>query len=329
MELELARGAALGDRVGACRPRATATDAPDRGVGDTSISIAARCSPSCDDALAQRRRGRGQLSLLPRVPTLNDGFSAPQQLDALGVVDARRAAGRRTPRTRRGARASCRRRRRHWSRSVAQSRRARRATPSTSSAGSGRAAPIAVEQVPVVVEHLGDRAQMLELHAGREHDEHRRLELGVVEQLVDEARASAPRTRAATTISSRTSIRGGSPASIGNSVRMRCANACSVQIAASSSSSSAARTARARRSSTSSACRLELAPHAVAQLGRRLLGERDRRDRAHRHGRPAIGVTSATIRSTSAVVLPVPAPASTNSVSSSSVRIAIHARRRG
>ena len=42
-------------------------------------------------------------------------------------------------------------------------------------------------------------------------------------------------------ISSRTSMRGGSPISIGNSVRMRCANECNVQIAAASRSSSAAR----------------------------------------------------------------------------------------
>ena len=43
-----------------------------------------------------------------------------------------------------------------------------------------------IEQVPVVVEHLGHRAEMLQLHVGREEDEHRRLERRIVEELVDE-----------------------------------------------------------------------------------------------------------------------------------------------
>ncbi len=83
-------------------------------------------------------------------------------------------------------------------------------------------------------------------------------------------------------ISSRTSMRGGRPTSIGNSVRMRCANACNVQIAAASRSSSAARhldRPTPPRSGSSARC-AQLAPDAVAELGRGLLRERDRRDRA-------------------------------------------------
>ena len=75
-------------------------------------------------------------------------------------------------------------------------------------------------------------------------------------------------------------MRGGSPASIGNSVRSRCANACSVQIAAASSSSRAAAHAASTRRVP-----FELFPHPVTQLGRGLLGERDRRDRPHRDTR--------------------------------------------
>ena len=87
-------------------------------------------------------------------------------------------------------------------------------------------------------------------------------------------------------MSSSTSMRGGSPASIGCSVRSRCANACRVDTAAPSSSSSATggpgrgdRLAAAGRG-------LERAPDPVAQLGRRLLGEGDGGDLAHRHAAP-------------------------------------------
>ena len=84
--------------------------------------------------------------------------------------------------------------------------------------------------------------------------------------------------------SSCTSIRGGSPDSIGNAVRIRCANECKVHIAA-SSSASRAQVARSRTTgSPSSRARvLQLRAHPVAQLRRGLLRERDRGNGAHRH----------------------------------------------
>ena len=121
-------------------------------------------------------------------------------------------------------------------------------------------------------------------------------------------------------ISSSTSIRGGSPASMGNSDRMRCANECRVPRAARSSSSMAAAHDRASRSlptearvsSSRTRCRSSLAAFSVKVI-------------AAMSVMAMPDLTVATMRSTSAVVFPEPAPASTKRVSSSEVRMQVRA----
>ncbi len=133
-------------------------------------------------------------------------------------------------------------------------------------------------------------------------------------------------------ISSSTSTPGGSPASIGCSVRSRCANACSVEIAAESTSSSASaaplpellRPSSGSAAASSSSLRIRSRSSAAAfsvkviaamwRIGTRTVS--------------SSAVISATTRSTSDFVLPDPAPASANSVSASSVPIASRAARR-
>ena len=121
-------------------------------------------------------------------------------------------------------------------------------------------------------------------------------------------------------MSSSTCTRGGSPASTGCSARMRCANAWRVDTAAPSSSSSAsvARTAgdrRRRRAATGSSARRMRSRSSAAAFSVNVTAA------ISRMGTPR-STTSATTRSTSALVLPEPAPASTNRVSSSAPTIA-------
>ncbi len=71
---------------------------------------------------------------------------------------------------------------------------------------------------------------------------------------------------------------GGRPASIGCSVRIRCANECRVPIAAPSRSSSACVDHLALGAAAGTSLPLELGPQPVAQFGAGLLGERDGRD---------------------------------------------------
>ncbi len=130
----------------------------------------------------------------------------------------------------------------------------------------------AVEKVPVVVEDLGDRTQVVQPHAGREHDEDRLLELGIFEQLVDEQ----------------------SPARLERDTRRDLVAHDDARRQAGfdrelSEDALCERMERADRGGVellerlAFALFLERAPHPITQLGRGLLGEGDRSDRAHRH----------------------------------------------
>ena len=198
-----------------------------------------------------------------------------------------------------------------------------------SSGGQRRRAADAVEEVPVVVEVLGDPAQMLERRARREHArappararDRRAGRRGYA--------ATGRRTRAATRPRRGPRYAAAVPPPPGTRSGCAARTSASVQIAASSSSSSASvqrlltpgdglgRGGRGSSSSPRTRSRSSAAAFSVKVMAATLrIGT----------GRPGpSAVTSSTMRSTSTVVLPVPAPASTNNVSSRRVRTASRA----
>ena len=265
-----------------CRWRGTRR----RGASAASVTratIASRCS--------SRRAMRSRTSLtsrqflrLPAFFTRNDGLSASSssmRAASSTAVRIRPACSSNSPsRSSRRSSPSV-----HSDCAGAHGRQLRQPGLARSISGMGGGVVDAVEQVPVVVEELRNPAEVVHAGTRREQDQERlargRGSSSSSSRVVRHRSSNA----SSDDTSSCTSMRGGKPASTGNAVSMRCAKACSVEIAASSSWSSAAFTAGPDRVGELLAARplLELAAHAVAQLGRRLLGERDRRDRPHRH----------------------------------------------
>ena len=252
----------------------------------------------------------------PTLPTLNDGFSAPQQLDALGVVDRvaqpvgvlRELA---EPTGQPVVVGSA-----HWSPSAHSRVELGEPPVDLDVAGARAARPTRSSRSQLSSSTSATAAEVLEPHARREHQNDRRLELGIVEQLVDEPPPALVERDARRDLVADLDPRRqpGLDRELGeDALRER------VQRADRGRVELVERT-RARSSSPRMRC---------SQLGSRT---RSRSSAAAfsvnviaaiaRIGTIGRGRTSATIRSTSTAVLPVPAPASTNSVSSSSLRIA-------
>ena len=110
--------------------------------------------------------------------------------------------------------------------------------PTSGRGGSGGSALHRREAIPVVVEPLGHRPEVGRRHAELQGQGQRPLQLGAVQQLGVEGLEPLVEVEVRSDLVEHRD-RGGSPASTGKAVRMRCAKACRVQKAAWSRSSSA------------------------------------------------------------------------------------------
>ena len=172
-----------------------------------------------------------------------------------------------------------------------------------------------LDQVPVVVEGLGQRLQGRGLDAGGEEQQDRAFEAGSARSW---SRKDDQRLSKATDelTSSSTSTRGGSPASTGCSESRRWANACRVPMAAPSSCSRA----RRQRAPTSPSGSASAAFSSAARMRSRSSAPAFsvKVMAAMRRSSTWPVVTRARTRLTRAEVLPDPAPASTKRVVSRS-----------
>ncbi len=172
----------------------------------------------------------------------------------------------------------------HWSRSAHKSStRCNHAERSRS--GRAGAVPDPVEQVPVVVEDLGDRPQLRKRDAAGERDEDRLLQLRIFEQAVDEA--TPPRGERDAGRDLVANLDAGRQAGLDRELgqqplreRVQGADRCRIEIV----DRLRAALAHGHRLAGGASALLELAPDAVTQLGRGLVGEGDGRDGAHRQG---------------------------------------------
>ena len=182
--------------------------------------------------------------------------------------------------------------------------------------------------VDVVMEQLRDVAEVVE--AQPEHQAHQQgvVEARVVVEVVEELAPPLLERDAWRWMSSSTSKPGGRPASSGCSVRSRWANPCRVVRPASSSWSSASlHRCRASASSTPTVSPADRACSSAPRIRSRSSAAAASVNVIAASSRSSMRpeATSATTRSTSAVVLPVPAPASTNRLTSWSSRTAVRA----
>ena len=296
---------------------------PHDGLGDASASVGHELAHRGRPRRGRRRRARRRASC-PCVPCRRLPFGAPTVSRrscsySSGACEQLRRA---TPRASSDLlERACRRR----SRQCAAQRRTDRASAASTGASAARAAagrardPCARRRGP---SWRCTRARACAAPARRgvgvEREEQRALERGVVEQLVDEAGPALLERELRRDVVEHLDARRepGLDRVLGEEPlreRVQGGHRGAVELLERAAAARAPRRPCRRRAARS----LERAADAVAQLGRGLLGERDRGDLAHRARRGR--VTSATTRSTSALVLPDPAPASTNSVSSSAL----------
>ena len=129
-------------------------------------------------------RSQRQFGFRPTLPTLNDGLSSSQQLDAIGGIARAAQPGGVRPELVEPLHQPV----------VAIAALVSRSASASSSAIQSSTFDLRdlgrwrdpVEEVPVVGERLGDRAQVRELDADREPEHDHLLEPAVVEHLVDE-----------------------------------------------------------------------------------------------------------------------------------------------
>ena len=143
----------------------------------------------------------------------------------------------------------------------------------------------AVEEVPVVVQELGDAAQVVEPGAAREQDQQRRLELGIVEEIVTGAPPPLVEReqRRDFVVDFDTRRQAGLDRERGEDPlreRVERADRGVVEVV----EGVVAAIARDRVERVVAGAVLELRAHTIAELGRGLLGERDRGHASHRHG---------------------------------------------